>query len=250
VRGFTLIELLVVIAIFAILAALLLPTLARTKAKGRQTQCLNNERQIGLALVMYTGDFNDFFPVYGWWGCWGGQLGAGQPVQYPGWNVAATARPVNAYSQNVNVFHCPGDKGDPHQAATWTDSDSCFNCWGNSYLMPWRNGGIDASTGYSYFGIESLGGDNGTLDGLALMTPMKMSEVGRNPTSKIILMDWPGAPDRVLNQVAAWHDVQGRAYFNILYGDGHAKAYLFTTDERAPQVSESSPVDLADRGYW
>ncbi|MHB9131878.1 MAG: type II secretion system protein [Armatimonadota bacterium] len=55
-RGFTLIELLVVIAIIAILAAILFPVFAKAREKARQTSCLNNQRQIGVAISMYIQD--------------------------------------------------------------------------------------------------------------------------------------------------------------------------------------------------
>jgi len=251
--GFTLIELLVVIAIIAILAAMLLPALSRAKIKAQRIQCVNNQRELGVALSLYAEDQSSYYPAYQDWACWGGKKGTGQPsaAQKYGWNVPDTFRVVNPYTKNVSVYACPGDKGDPWYMTG--NNQSCFDAWGNSYLMPWRQTGlVDAGTGangpmgFSYYGIEALGGDSKVGGNKAIKT----SDIARKPATKIILVDWPGAPDRSLDQISAWHSDRGKGLFNILYGDNHVQAYLFTADQRNPQTSWGATVDPDLRGYW
>ena len=210
VSGFTLIELLVVIAIIAILAAILFPVFQRVRENARRSACLSNCRQIGLAFMQYTQDYDERYPL------------ASQPAAPTSWTDT-----IQPYVKDYGIFRCPDDASTNWNTPLAAPTSEQKGLRVSSYFMNlWIDGRRQYSSMASIASPASViylseSTDNLTRDNFfpVYWNPADPLNTPGAMTSFMQTMTFDSAKD-VNKELAVSRHGDG---MNNVYADGHAK---------------------------
>lgn len=153
-KAFTLIELLVVIAIIAILAAILFPVFAQAKAAAKRTSALSNQKQVGLACLIYSGDTDDVFPFHQHW-TW-----PSPGNESPGWS-----QKITPYMKSLPLLRSPLDSGFSDDGGNGPTLSVGANTLGGGVLNEMTDNLLRGPIGFS---MASWGGPIGTMSQTAV----------------------------------------------------------------------------------
>jgi prepilin-type N-terminal cleavage/methylation domain-containing protein/prepilin-type processing-associated H-X9-DG protein len=221
--GFTLIELLVVIAIIGILAAMLLPALARAKGRAKTIGCLNNLKQIQLCWHLYALDNNDFLVPNNSVTSVTTSGSAGALAKGVSWCLAdPTAVNVEngmlfQYNKSVAIYHCPAD------LSTWPDGDTSNppSLRARSYNM---SQSVNGYPEYSWLIVNYIPYFKKTTQIRNPNVSDCMVFIDENPDT--MLDSQFGMPTDSYGQVGFWWDLPSSRHdqgSNLSFADGHAE---------------------------